>query len=155
MSLFSAAALAELLLEWTEDERRNYISKLGTDGYSLVDEYAVGSYTLALWKGNKSRDGVLVMFYEMSLNLTGHDFTDEESQTQEQAAGSVPPRRQMLQRVAQWLSAVGQLYVGSFDDRKLAFYQRLFRRAFPDLKISAPFPAFDDSVKPDYFVVSK
>lgn len=151
----SAAALAEALLEWGEEERQQLVDKLRGEGYDLVDELDTGEYTLALWKGTKEQNGQPVRFYEMSLNLKGYDFTDEQAQQQRTSThGFAPPRRQMLQRVAKWLQGLGTLYVGSFDDRKLRFYHSMFKRNFPNLRISEPFAAFDDSVKSDYFTVS-
>lgn len=153
-SQLSAAALAHGLLEWTEQERANIVNKLRGEGYELVDELDTGEYTLALWHGTKEKDHQPVRFYEMSLNMKGYDFTDEHAQSARPPAGH-PPRNQMLQRVGQWLERVGTLYVGSFDDRKLRFYYGMFKRYFPGVKVSAPFPAFDDSVKADYFMVRK
>ena len=154
MSQMSPFVLAQALLEWGEDERRQLVAKLGQHGYELIDELDTGEYTLALWKGSKTRDGQPVRFYEMSLNLKGQDFSSEEAQMRHVPVTGHPPRLQMLRRVRKWLDHFPQLYVGSFDDRKLRLYLNLFRRHFAGFRVSAPFAAFDDSVKDDYFTVT-
>jgi len=150
-------AIAEALLEWTDDQRQRLVTQLRDEGYSLIDELDTGEYTLALWKGNKERGGQPVEFYEMSLNFKDMDFAGAEAQAGSRV-GSITGlgvRHQMLQRVAKWVNTLGTVYVGSFDDRKLKFYLNMFRRYFSGYRISQPSAAFDDSVKPDYFTVSK
>ena len=157
MNALSAMAIAEALLEWSDEQRQKLITQLQGEGYKLVDELDTGEYTLALWKGSKERDGQPVQFYEMSLNFKDFEFTDAASQAGHRGGSiaGVGVRRQMLQRVAKWINSIGTVYVGSFDDRKLKFYLNMFQRYFNGYRISQPFVAFDDSVKPDYFTVSR
>ena len=96
MNLTSPHVLAQVLLEFNEQERKLFVDKLRQHGYELIDELDTGEYTLALWKGLKTRAGQPMQFYEMSLNLKGQDFADEEVQASRVPTTSIPPRRQML-----------------------------------------------------------
>ena len=124
-------------------------------GYSLLSSTTAGDYELKLWKGRGHVGGRSVTFAEMSLNRAGLSF-DPESQRQK-FTGSIHAlgqRHDLLHTVAKWLQEYGPIYVGSHNAQKLGFYHRILRRYLPRLKISEPFPAFDESEGvPDYFCI--
>lgn len=126
------------------------------EGYRLVDTVLAGDYELRLWQGTAHQDGKPVIFNEISFNATGRSF-DPGSQAVKftgstQALGH---RRELLNTVAGWIKKFGELYVGSYNPKKLGVYHQLFRRYMPRLEISEPYPAFDESEgAPDYFKVT-
>lgn len=125
------------------------------EGYRLLDAAQAGDYELKLWQGTKHVDGKPVDFNEVSLNAVGRSF-DPESQTKK-FKGSIYAlghRAELLRIVANWLNRFGELYVGSHDPKKLGFYYRIFKKYLPRLKVTEPYPPFDESEgEPDYFHV--
>jgi hypothetical protein len=122
-------------------------------GYRLITSARAGDYELKLWQGMAHVQGRVEKFVELSLNRVGLSF-DPESQKQ-QFKGSIQAlgqRRDLLYTVAQWLREYGTIFVGSHNPEKLAFYHRLLKRYLSRLRITDPYPAFDESEGvSDYF----
>lgn len=141
-----------LLLEATDEEKQ----RLKAEGYEYVDSAKLGDYDMSLWRGEKTRDGKPVEFYEVSLSHGGLRFDSEEDQLGRQPGGSTEllgRKQQLGHKFSEWLARYDTIYIGSFDPRKLKVYQRIIKRYLPQFQVSEPFKAFDDSVRPDYFKV--
>jgi hypothetical protein len=126
-------------------------------GYRAVDTARAGEYELKLWAGSKHVRGEPVKFNEVSLNRSGLSF--EPSQQKEKFPGSIyalGQRQSLFTIVSAWLAQHGTLFVGSHNPAKLSLYYRLFRHYLPQLSITEPYAAFDESEgEADYFRVDK
>ena len=141
-----------LLLEATDEERQ----RLKAEGYDEVDSAKLGDYDMTLWHGQKTRNGNPVDFFEVSLSHSGLPFDTEQAQLGKQPGGSTDllgRKRAMSSKFEEWLNKYDTVYIGSFDPRKLQVYRRIIKKYLPRLRVSEPFKAFDDSVRPDYFKV--
>jgi len=141
-----------LLLEATEDE----IARLKEHGYTFIDSAKLGDYDMSLWQGQNTREGRPITFYEVSLSHGGLRFDSEEAQAGKQVGGSmglVGRKREMVGKFEEWLNKYDTVYIGSYDPRKLQVYWHIIKKYLPRFRVSEPFKAFDDSVRPDYFAV--
>ena len=141
-----------LLLEATDEEKQ----RLKAEGYDFVDSTKLGDYDMSLWRGQKTRNGQPVDFFEVSLSHGGLRFDSEEAQTGKQPGASMDllgRKSAMTSKFEEWLNKYDTVYIGSFDPRKLQVYRRIIKKYLPRLRVSEPFKAFDDSVRPDYFKV--
>lgn len=126
------------------------------DGYTLLDTAQAGDYILKLWEGESHVNGKPVHFREISLNAAGRDF-DQASQAQKYTGSihALGHRQDLLRVVANWLKKFGDLYIGSYEPAKLAFYHKILKRHLRQLNISEPYAAFDECEgKPEYFKIS-
>lgn len=125
-------------------------------GYNLIEKTRVGDYELGLWQGLAHRNGSPFKFNEISLNAVGRSFDPALQHIKYPGSTSALGRRgDLLRVVAGWIHRFGDLYIGSAVPSKLAFYHKLFKHYLPQLSISEPFPAFDESEGvPDYFFVT-
>ena len=126
------------------------------DGYRLLDTALAGDYELKLWQGSAHQNGKLVIFNEISFNAVGRSFDPKSQATKFTGSTQVlGRRRELLNTVAGWLKNFGELYVGSYNPKKLGVYYQMFKRYMPRLQVSAPYPAFDESEgASDYFKVT-
>jgi hypothetical protein len=125
-------------------------------GYNLIEKTRVGDYELGLWQGLGHRNKLPIKFNEISLNVVGRSFEPAKQHIKYPGSTSALGRRgDLLRVVADWIRRFGDLYIGSEVPKKLAFYHKLFKHYLPQLRISEPFPAFDESEGvPDYFFVT-
>ena len=126
------------------------------DGYRLLDTAVVGDYELRLWQGTGHVRGEPVKFNEVSLNAKGRSF-DPDSQAKKYPGSThaLGNRWELLSTVSKWIRKFGDLYIGSYEPKKLAVYYRLFKRYLPRLQISAPHAPFDECQgEPEYFHVT-
>ena len=125
-------------------------------GYSLIEKTRVGEYELGLWQGLGHHNGSSIKFKEISLNVVGRSFEPAKQHIKYPGSTSALGKRgELLKVVAGWIEQFGDLYIGSEVPEKLAFYHKLFKHYLPQLIISEPFPAFDESEGvSDYFLIT-
>lgn len=126
------------------------------DGYTLLDTAQAGDYTLKLWEGESHVNGRKVQFREISLNAAKRDF-DRASQAKKYTGSihALGHRQDLLRVVANWIKKFGDLYIGSYEPSKLAFYHKIIKRHLPQLSISEPYAPFDECEgKPEYFKIT-
>lgn len=130
------------------------------EGYELMDTARAGEHVLKLWRGEAHVDGVPVKFYEVSLNARGLAFDpDSQFKHHKTDAGGLRSalgnRTEMMTSIARWITAYGELYIGSHVPDKLATYHHLFKRYMPRFSISVPYAPFDECEgKSEYFKVT-
>ena len=126
------------------------------EGYKLLDTAQAGDYILRLWQGNAHVNGEPVKFNEVSLNAAGRRFDKTAQATK--YPGSIHAlghRQELLHTLAKWIKQYGELYIGSYEQDKVALYHRLLKRHLSRLSISDLYAPFDECEgKPEYFRVT-
>ena len=107
------------LSEGLEDE----LEKIKEYGYEVVERYSVEPYNMLLLH-NTEED-----IYEVSLTTNEEDFTSFESQISKPPAHKSNFRKiasKLINKLKEWLSEYGDLFVGSFNKDRTYKYKRIF-----------------------------
>jgi len=113
--------LESILMERIDDE----LEKMLDLGYKLVDRYKSEPYTLILFH-NMNEDS-----YEIGLTTDEEDFTTFNSQktrTPKHNINFKESSKKLITKIKEWLKSYGNLYVGSFNERRVQKYHRIFGR---------------------------
>ena len=107
------------LSEGLEDE----LEKIKEYGYEVVERYSVEPYNMLLLH-NTEED-----IYEVSLTTNEEDFTSFESQVSKSPTHKSNFRKiasKLINKLKEWLSEYGDLFVGSFNKDRTYKYKRIF-----------------------------
>lgn len=109
------------------DVQRNFFDNMG---FEIVEDLDIGQYDLVLLR-HDMYEYAMGTGYTVGLQRKGRDFTSFEDQHIKKNIDSLNLHdlKIALDAVISWLPKYGSISIGSFDERKNSFYERVFRRA--------------------------
>ena len=98
--------------------------------FRIIEEHSIGNYELILLH-HEMYAAILPTGYTVGLQRKGRDFTSMEDQLTKQSIDSlnIHDLKIALEIVIEWVKKYGSVSVGSFDERKNKFYERVLLRA--------------------------
>lgn len=118
-SYFKNNKVKKFLSEGLEDE----LEKIKEYGYEVVERYSAEPYNMLLLH-NTEED-----IYEVSLTTNEDEFTSFESQVSKSPTHKSNFRqiaKKLINKLKEWLSKYGDLFVGSFNKERTYKYKRIF-----------------------------
>lgn len=109
------------------DAQKSFFSNMG---FKIVEEFNIGEYDLVLLHHSMYMQ-LLGTGYTVGLQRKGRDFTSPEDQHIKRSIDSLDLHdlKLSLNAVINWISKYGVISVGSFNERKGVFYEKVFKRA--------------------------